>query len=122
MNIRAKPTVLIVEDEALIRMLAVEAFRDDDFTVLEAEHADAAIKIHLSGLPFQVLFTDVNMPGPINGIDLAEQLKMASPKLHVIVTSALPLLRPLDHMPATFVAKPYDLNVVCSAARLLMAA
>ncbi|WP_395443286.1 hypothetical protein [Caulobacter sp. UC70_42] len=45
-----------------------------------------------------VLFTDVNMPGAMNGIDLAESLKALAPDLHVLVTSALPILRPVDHL------------------------
>src|ERR1700761_3766264 len=104
----AKPVALVVEDEALIRMLAADAFLAAGFEVLEAEHAASALMIHDGAATVHVLFTDVNMPGELNGIDLAERLKAASPALHVIITSALPILRPVDHLPATFVTKPYD--------------
>jgi DNA-binding NtrC family response regulator len=117
-----KPVVLIVEDEHLIRMLAVAAFLDEGFVVLEAEHAADALLIHSGDVRVQVLFTDVNMPGVMNGIDLAERLKMLAPDLHVIITSALPVLRPVDHLPATFISKPYDIQSVCQAARDLLAA
>jgi CheY-like chemotaxis protein len=90
----AKPTVLVVEDETLIRMLAVDAFLEEGFEVLEAEHAVEALGIHDRATTIEVLFTDVNMPGELNGIDLAERLKAAALALHVIITSALPILRP----------------------------
>lgn len=118
----ADPIVLIVEDEALIRTLAVEAFSEEGFLVLEAEHAAGALLIVDDAPEIHVLFTDVNMPGDMNGIDLAERLKAAAPRLHVIITSALPILRPVDHLPATFVSKPYDPEMTAKAARALLAA
>ena len=122
MTSHPKPVVLIVEDECMIRMLAVDAFVDQGFLVLEAEHAAAALLIYGSAARVEVLFTDINMPGPLNGIDLAEQLKALAPRLHVIITSALPTVRPIDHLAATFVAKPYDLQTVCQTAKDLLAA
>jgi two-component system, response regulator PdtaR len=122
MSQSAKPIVLVVEDEALIRMLAVDAFLEEGFDVLEAEHAADALRIHDGAEAIHVLFTDVNMPGELNGIDLAERLKAAAPALHVIITSALPILRPVDHLPATFFAKPYDPETVSKTARALLAA
>jgi hypothetical protein len=58
----------------------------------------------------------------MNGIDLAERLRDLAPDLHIIVTSALPVLRPVDQIPATFIAKPYDLSAVCDMATTLLAA
>src|ERR1700744_5662648 len=103
-----KPVVLVVEDEPLIRMLAVYAFLEAGFEVLEAEHAAHAIRLHADASLVHILFTDVNMPGELNGIDLAERLKAQSENLIVVITSALPILRSVDHIPATFVTKPYD--------------
>ncbi|MGZ3377925.1 MAG: response regulator [Phenylobacterium sp.] len=117
-----KPTVLIVEDEDLIRMLAVDGFIDAGFTVLEAAHAAEAIRIHGCAHRVEVLFTDVNMPGELNGIDLAERLRATAPGLHIVITSALPLQRPLHHLGATFIEKPYDVSEVCRATRNLLAA
>ncbi len=117
-----KPIVLVVEDEALIRMLAVDAFLEAGFDVLEAEHAADALEVHGSAALVHVLFTDVNMPGDLNGIDLAERLLATSPALRVIITSALPVLRPVDHLPATFFTKPYDPAGVCATAHALLAA
>ncbi len=113
--------VLVVEDEPLIRMLAAAAFVDAGFLVLEADCAAEALLVNANNAGIQVLFTDVNMPGELNGIDLAEHLKRLTPKLHLIITSALPVLRPVGHLPALFVSKPYNAAEVCNAARGLLA-
>lgn len=117
----AGPVVLIVEDEPLIRMIATEAFLDAGFIVLEAQHAADALLIY-QATPAHVLFTDINMPGDLNGIDLAEHLFALTPDLRIIITSALPVLRPVDHLPATFVTKPYSARAVSATALALLAA
>lgn len=117
-----KPIVLIVEDEELIRMLAVDGFFEAGFTVLEAAHAAEAILVHGSAGHVDVLFTDVNMPGELNGIDLAERLRASAPGLHIVITSALPIQRPVEHIGATFIGKPYDVSGVCRATRNVLAA
>jgi two-component system, response regulator PdtaR len=117
----AAPVALIVEDEPLVRMVAREAFVDAGFSVLEAEHAAEALAIYVA-TPAHVLFTDVSMPGDLNGIDLAERLSAMTPGLAIIITSALPIVRPVDHLLATFVTKPYSLDAVCRTALALLAA
>ena len=121
MATRSDPIVLIVDDEPLIRMVAREAFLDAGFIVVEAEHAAAAIATYAAS-PAHVLFTDVNMPGELNGIDLAERLFDMSPGLRIIITSALPVLRPVSHLNATFVEKPYIAGAVSATALELLAA
>ncbi len=116
------PLILIVEDEYLIRMMAVDAFTDAGFLVVEAEDAAEALLMYASNGQIKVLFTDVNMPGKMNGIDLAERLKTSAPNLHVIVTSALPILRSVDHISGVFIPKPYDVREVCGSAQRLLAA
>ncbi len=103
-------------------MLAVYAFLDAGFEVLEAEHGAHAIRLHTDADLVHILFTDVNMPGELNGIDLAERLKAQSENLIVVVTSALPILRSVDHIPATFVRKPYDAESVSRTTLALLAA
>jgi len=90
--------------------------------VFEAGHAAEALQISDAKRGIQLLFTDVNMPGDMNGIDLAEHLLARLPSLKVIITSALPIQRPLDHLLVSFVAKPYDIESVCETARGLFAA
>jgi len=118
----ALPAVLIVEDEILIRMVAADAFIEAGFVVFEAEHAAHALLILADSAHIHLLFTDVNMPGVMDGIGLAEHLKAASPGLHIIIASALPISRSIDHLPATFVSKPYQMADVCRTAQTLLAA
>lgn len=100
----------------------MEAFLDADFVVLEAASASEALLVIDGDDAVSLLFTDVNMPGEMNGIDLAEHLKRLMPALHLMITSALPVLRSVDHLEAVFVAKPYRTEDVCRVARDLMAA
>lgn len=113
--------VLVVEDEVLIRIGAVDAFQDGGFIVIEAEHSAAALLTALEYPHIDLLFTDVNMPGDLDGIGLAEHLFTLRPCMKII-TSALPLLRNVDHMKASFLPKPYDVLGLCSLGEGLLAA
>ncbi len=68
------PVVLLVEDEPLVRMAAADDLQDAGFHVLEAANADIALAVLEScSQHVQVLFTDIDMPGSMNGLDLAER-------------------------------------------------
>ncbi len=114
--------VLIVEDEVLIRLNAIDAFEDGGFTVIEAEHSAAALLVALDNPRIDLLFTDVNMPGAMDGIGLAEHLLALRPLLRIIVTSALPLVRGVAHLNARFVPKPYEVLGLCGIGEELLAA
>lgn len=114
--------VLVVEDETLVRLDAADAFQDGGFAVLEAEHAAGAILIALDNPRIDLLFTDVNMPGVMNGISLAEHLFALRPNMKIIITSALPLLREVDHLNARFLPKPYEVTGLCGLGEELLAA
>jgi CheY-like chemotaxis protein len=81
------PTVLVVEDEFLIRMLVADELRSLGFAVIEAGSADEAFPILLSDAPVHVLFTDVRMPGSMDGVELARRARSARPAIRVIMTS-----------------------------------
>ncbi len=116
----SKPVALIVEDEPLILMLAEVAFVDAGFVVLKAESADEALSIYITQASVDILFTDVNLPGEMDGIDLAESLIQLDPRLPIIITSALPIVRCVDHLSANFVSKPYSPIAVGAVARELL--
>jgi two-component system, response regulator PdtaR len=103
-------TVLIVEDEALIRLCMVAAFSEAGFRVLEATDAEWAIDI-LRGdaSDIDVLFTDVNMPGPRNGIELAHHVRQHWPSIALLVTSGK-MAPAAAELPSgsRFLQKPYD--------------
>lgn len=122
MNNLPPNVVLVVEDEMLIRQNALDAFADGGFVVLEAEDSAAAILIALLHPQIDLLFTDVNMPGEMNGIGLAEHLFALRPALKIVVTSALPLLRDVSHLNARFLPKPYRVLELCDMAEATLAA
>jgi CheY-like chemotaxis protein len=103
--------ILIVEDEALIRMNAVQMVEDAGYTVLEASNADDAIAILNRRRDIRVVFTDINMPGSRSGLKLAHAIRRRWPPIDLIVTSGLPAERALPPG-AHFVRKPYENNRV----------
>jgi CheY-like chemotaxis protein len=122
MENRTEPcVVIVVEDEALIRMSAVYAFEDADFAVLEAGTADEAIEIlEHEADSIHVVFTDVRMPGSMDGVELAHHIRQHWPHIGLIAASghARRLAERLPHG-SRFVAKPYDLDEVVSHVREL---
>jgi CheY-like chemotaxis protein len=100
--------VLIVEDEALLRMHAAELLEEAGFEVVEAENADEALKAMQARRDIRVLFTDIQMPGPLDGMALARKIHEQWPKVLLLITSGN--IRPAqsdipDH--GHFLTKPY---------------
>ena len=75
--------VLVVEDEPLIRLAVVDALDDEGLKVLEAATPDEALKLLLTGVAISVLLTDVKMPGPIDGLDLANHVAACWPHISI---------------------------------------
>ncbi|HLG85687.1 MAG TPA: response regulator [Alphaproteobacteria bacterium] len=80
-------TVLVAEDDPFIRLVIVEYLREGGFDVIEAANADEAALIFRSGTPVDLLFTDVRMPGSMDGCDLARLVRAEWPDTRVIITS-----------------------------------
>jgi two-component system, response regulator PdtaR len=104
---KADPLVLVVEDEAFVRMIATEYLEDAGFNVVEAANADEAWRV-LQDRVIEYLFTDVHMPGSMDGFALAARAHRQWPHLKLVLTSGL--MRPgkadlPDH--ASFLPKPY---------------
>jgi two-component system, response regulator PdtaR len=104
-----RSVVLVVEDDPLIRMVAVDLVADLGFPVCEAGGADEALGALESRRDVFALFTDVNMPGTMDGLELAHLVRQRWPSLGLIVTSgrAPP---PSVEMPrgSVFLPKPYS--------------
>jgi CheY-like chemotaxis protein len=81
------PVILVVEDEAIVRMMAVSVAENAGFEALGAATADEAIKILESRLDIRLVFTDVNMPGSMDGLRLAHAVRNRWPPVELIVTS-----------------------------------
>jgi CheY-like chemotaxis protein len=84
-----RPVVLAVEDEPLTLMLAVDMIRDAGFEPLWASNADEAIRILESRDDIRIVFTDINMPGSMDGLKLAQAVRGRWPLVKIIVTSGL---------------------------------
>jgi CheY-like chemotaxis protein len=107
------PCVLVVEDDAFVRAVAVDALEDEGFQVLEAPSADYAATLLEAREDIGVLFTDVSMPGVLNGFDLARRVQALYPHMVVLVTSgALPSGFSGEAPQARFVPKPYRMSEV----------
>jgi two-component system, response regulator PdtaR len=113
-----RPVVLIVEDELLIRLGAVEVFLDAGFDVLEAADADAALVL-LRSTRIDLVFTDVNMPGSMDGVALARLIRSEFPAIGTIVTSGKVDSKsiPLDML---FLEKPYKAGELTSATKTIL--
>jgi CheY-like chemotaxis protein len=110
----AKPIVLIVEEDALIRMSAVHMIEDAGYRVVEACNADEAIGILERQSDIRVVFTDINMSGSMDGLKLAHAIRNRWPPIHLIVASGLNMQ---DKLPANgrFVRKPYTAEDITTA-------
>ena len=98
-------TVLVVEDDFLVRLCAADALSEAGFNVLEAGSGPDALRI-LEGGPVDVVFTDINMPGAFDGAGLARRIKNRWPATAVVVTSGRGCPEE-DLGEALFLPKPY---------------
>ena len=103
--------VLIVEDEAMIRMVAADALADCGIVAWEAGDAEEALNALNQHPSISLLFTDVNMPGDMNGIDLARHIHEVRPDVELIITSGATSIAN-DELPdhGTFLGKPYPVD------------
>ena len=100
--------ILVVEDEPFIRMVAVDLLEAEGRVILEAGSAEEALEVMAAEGRVDLLFTDINMPGDLDGLALAEIAFRRQPDIHLIVTSGAKQLTD-DEIPdgGVFIAKPY---------------
>jgi CheY-like chemotaxis protein len=113
-----KTSVLIVEDDAIQRWFAMSVVEDAGFEAIEAGNADEAVRILESRKDIQIVFTDINMPGSMDGIRLAACIRDRWPPVEIILTSG-ELGEKDVKLPAggLFFPKPYDPHAVSEAMR-----
>jgi CheY-like chemotaxis protein len=114
------PSILIVEDELLTRIAAAEFLRDCGFTVMEAANAAEARLLVSSKAIVDLVFTDIQMPGDMDGRSLAGWLAREKPKLPVILTSARLEGDAYSRGQRRFVRKPYLLSDIEKQIRELL--
>lgn len=107
-------TVLIVEDEILIRMMLADTLLDEGYEVIEAANVLEAVAV-LGQQKIDAVVTDVDMPGGLSGLDLARMISTTHMNVPVIIASGGHRLRP-EELPgdAVFVPKPYGLDVIAA--------
>ncbi len=112
-------SVLVVEDEALVRSCVAFQFESEGFAVIEAADAEEALRAFEDHPEVEAVFTDCNMPGRFDGLSLLQQIFERRPDVRLILTSGRGEPDPGD-MPdgAIFLAKPYDIR---SLAALVLA-
>ena len=110
------PTVLVVEDEVLIREFIRDELEATGYNVIEARHADEAIAVLEARADIHLIFTDIDMPGSMDGLKLAAYVRDRWPPVHIIVTTgkSRPLTIPAN---ALFISKPYRSETVVAAIR-----
>jgi CheY-like chemotaxis protein len=118
-----RPVILVVEDDFLIRIGAVEMIETAGFDVIEAANADDAIKILEVRLDITVVFTDIQMPGSMDGLKLAAAVRGRWPPIKIIATSGRVDVKGVD-LPegGRFLPKPYSSAEIVGALRELTVA
>ena len=103
-----RPVVLVVEDDTLLRMHAAEMIDEAGYDVIEAPNADEAIKVLEARSDVAIVFTDIDMPGSMNGLKLAHAVARRWPPIRIVATSGQ--CRNVEgDLPdgGRFIAKPY---------------
>jgi len=112
--------ILIVEDECLVRMNAAMMMEEAGFDVLEAGNADEAIRLLEDNPDISIVFTDIEMPGSMNGLNLAHAVTSRWPPIRIIATSGRVDVRDGD-LPTggRFLPKPYSAGQILGARRAM---
>jgi CheY-like chemotaxis protein len=120
---REQTCVLLVEDEVLIAEIIGEALSESGHSVHAVASAQEAIAHLSNGARVDLLFTDINLPGELDGVGLAEKVRAANPQLPILFASGRWWrLEELQKLPnAATLRKPYSPARACEAVELLLA-
>lgn len=119
--IDGKKLVLVVEDDALLKMAAADLVTEAGYVALQASNADEALAILYARADIDLVFTDVEMPGTMNGLKLCQFIRERWPPVKLILVSGAAILAEHD-LPegSRFFGKPYhDHAIVKEMARML---
>jgi CheY-like chemotaxis protein len=119
----SKPTILVVEDDYWQRLHAVDLIEHAGYDVVEARGADEAIKLLEVRKDIRVVFTDIEMPGSMDGLRLARAIRERWPPIELIITSGKHRLD-AGQIPerGQFLSKPYDPDALLRTIKTLAAA
>lgn len=115
-----RPTILIVEDEPLLLMDAIDMVEEAGFEAVEAFNADRAIEILASRSDIRIVLTDIEMPGSMDGVKLAQYVRDRWPPIEIIIVSGHRTVAAEDMLDrGLFFSKPYNRHALASAMRRL---
>ena len=122
-SVAKRAVILVVEDDVLLRMDAAEMIAAGEFDVIEAANADEAIAILETRLDIAVVFTDIQMPGSMDGLKLAAAVRDRWPPIKIIATSGRVMIG-RDGLPegGLFLPKPYSSAQILKTLRELTTA
>ena len=113
-------TILVVEDEVLVRLMVAEQLRDADFHVVEAANADEALDVLQFTADVALIVTDIRMPGSMDGVGLAKAVRSTFPQIRIVLTSSNPpQFTSVNHHDA-FVPKPYQPDKIIGLIKTLL--
>ena len=113
-------TILIVEDDVLIRLSIADDLAGAGYHVVQAANADEALKVLNSTIAIDLIMTDIRMSGPLDGLALAGQVRAHWPALKIVVLSGdLPTVRP-GNLADLYLSKPYDVSTILSVMKHLL--
>ena len=112
-------TVLVVEDEVLVRLMIAEELRSAGFQVIEASDADEALAVLANITDVSVIFSDIRMPGSMDGLELAKKVRADFPKIRIVLASGnLAAVASVDH-DGCFL-KPYEADEIINLIKTLL--
>ena len=112
--------VLVVEDEFLVREMIAEELREAGFGVLEAADGETASTLLMADQPIDVLFTDIRLPGKLDGWEIARLARTQRSMLPVIYATGYTVDRSAEVAGAIFLSKPYEPSQVVRMIRQLL--
>lgn len=115
-----RPSVLVVEDDVLLRLITAEDLRAAGYNVVEASSADEAMTILDSAVPVDLVLTDIRMPGSMDGLALAAFIRQRWPELKIVVASGERPGQAALAVADAFLPKPYDSTTILSRLKTLM--
>jgi CheY-like chemotaxis protein len=126
----AQPSVLVVEDEELVRANVVEALLDEGFLVWEASTGEEAMEVVESATDILMLFADIGLPGAVDGVQLARKIRGHQPALPIVFATSRPeVIKRMTKRGAqmteptpVILVKPYQTSDVVKLARAALAA
>ena len=100
--------VLVVEDEPFVRLFGADLLEQAGFDVLQASNADEALHLLETHPEVRVVFSDVEMPGSLDGLGLARCICQRWPRIGIVLTSGHYIRPEMKPRGGSFLAKPYD--------------